>query len=150
MPKVISKKLFYSVLSVCLISLINCSSKKAHLTDLNRSLNTLQLAIKYALKGNVKLSSNSKTYFSPYHLPGMDINALANNKKKRARIIITISGNRRPYRITVAYVVEEYRFGKYRFDHYDKKRAKKYKKRIQEYLVSRPEQKDIIDDFQPY
>ena len=150
MQKTMFKKLACLILSFFIVNLTSCSSKKVYLSDLNRSLNTLQLAIKYALKGRAKLSSNSRTYFSPYHLPGMDINALATNKKRRGRVIISINGNRRPYRITIAYAVEEYRFGKYRFDYYDKEKAKKYKEKIQEYLVSRPEHRDLIDDFQAY
>ncbi len=152
MLKPVSKGFAYSILGICLISFLNgCASKRAYLKDLNRSRNTIHLAIKYALKGNVKkLSSNFRTYFSPYHLPGMDLNALTTNKKKRARVMISVHGNRRPYSITIAYIIEEYRFGKYRFDYYDRKRAGKYKEKIEEYLASRPEQKDIIDDFLPY
>ena len=151
MLSLIPKNFAYSVFVIPFICLGSCSSKKVYMEDLSRPLNTLHLAIKYALKGNIKkVSPNSRIYFSPYHSPGMDLNALPFDKEERAQVVINIRGTRRPYKISVAYIVEKYRRGKYRFDHYNKKRAKKYLEKIEEYLVSRPEQRDIIDDFTPY
>ena len=142
----------YSFLSICLLTFLSsCSSKKVYTEDLNRPLNTLHLAIKYALNGNIEtVSPNSRIYYSPYHSPGMDLNALPLEEEQRAKVIMGIRGTRRPYRISIAYRVEKYRKGKYRLHHYSKKMAKKYLKKLEEYLVSRPEQRDIIDDFTPY
>jgi hypothetical protein len=39
---------------------------------------------------------------------------------------------------------------KYKFNRYDKGLAKKYLEKVQSYLVSRPEERDLIDDFRPY
>ena len=142
----------YPFLGICLsILLSSCSSKRIYIKDLNRPLNTLHLAIKYALSGNVKkISPNSRIYYSPYHSPGMDLNALPLEEEHRARVIMSIHGIRRPYRISVIYKVEEYRRGRYRLHHYNRKITQKYIEKLEEYLVSRPEQRDIIDDFTPY
>lgn len=111
----------------------------------------MHLAVRYTLKDAIiKRSQNARSYYSRYHIPGTDPNALATNKKERAQVIITILGDRRPYTVSVLYQIEKRNGLDYTLDRYDKRLAQKYLDRVNEYLASRPEDRDVIDEFRPY
>ncbi len=132
---------------------VQCASNKnsARSGELNRPLKDLRRAVHYALKGKVKnQSENGRTYFSVYHRPGMDTRLSAHKQKERAQVAITILGDRRPYEVLVLYRVETLTGGKFSLSRYDKSLANQYLERVSEYLASRPEDRDIIDDFRPY
>ncbi len=133
--------------------LSGCAStfRGAQTEELLRPIETLNKAVYFTMKGSIlRQSENQRTYYSNYHIPGNDINAAATNKEKRAQVIMTILGDRRPYRILVLYRVEIKDGKSYSLDHYDKSRAQYYLDQLNEYLASRPEQRDMIDDFRPY
>lgn len=116
-----------------------------------RPLKDIRRAVNYALQGKVKnKSENNRTYYSKYHRPGKDIRLSATNQKERAQVVVTILGDRRPYQVTVLYRIDRLTNGKYHKDHYDKGLASKYLEKIETYLSSRPEERDIIDDFKAY
>ncbi len=132
---------------------ISCSTMTRGLQteDIRRSLKDVRKSIYYALKSDVKRKSeNGRTYFSKYHRPGEDLKISAYKHPERAQVALTILGDRRPYNVRVVYRIERLSGGKYKFDRYDNGLAAKYLKKVEEYLASRPEERDIIDDFRPY
>lgn len=120
--------------------------------EYSRSLDTLNKAVHSALNGAIlKQSSNLRTYHSLYHVPGKDINAGPQNRPERAQVIMTILGDRRPYQIQVRYRIEKRKGnGSYSYERSDQRLAEYYLSRVNEYLASRPEQRDMIDDFRAY
>lgn len=156
MLKTLGSHFDYAKSLLCLLILsshLGCStsSKSVQTDKINRSVNTLHRAITHVFDKYIKTKSkNARTYHTKYHYPGEDLGAAAYKKKKRARISITILGDRRPYRISILYRVDKLSGGKYQLSHYDKKLAKHYLERVETYLVSRPEGRDIIDDFRVY
>ncbi|MEM7645889.1 MAG: hypothetical protein AAF203_03165 [Pseudomonadota bacterium] len=156
MPKIINKtgKYFLWILaSLTFVALTACQSitKRAASDELLRSLNTLHSAAKYTLQDAVaRRSENTRTYFSKYHVPGMDLGAAAFNKKERGQVVISILGDRRPYNVYVLYRIEKLNGSKYKLDRYDKALAEKYLEKFNNYLLSRPKGRDVIDEFRPY
>ncbi len=135
------------------LTLSGCAStfRGVQTEEINRPLETLNKAVHFSMKGSIlKQSANLRTFHSNYHVPGTDINAAATNKPQRAQVIMVILGDRRPYRIHVLYRIEKRGSSGYSLDTYDKGRAQYYLDQINEYLASRPEQRDMIDDFRPY
>ena len=115
------------------------------------STSRLHQAARFALVDSIKSrSQNTRTYISHHHIPGTDVNALAKPGEDRGQVTIQILGDRRPYRLLVIYRVDKFEGGEYRFARYDKEIAQKFLKRMQDYLASRPVERDMIDDFRPY
>lgn len=119
--------------------------------DLDVPLIKLHQATAYTLQGNVlRKSANNRTYFSKYHAIGTDTNVGYGKKKERGQVVISLFGDGRPYTIAILYRIEGLDGGEFSLDRYDKDIAKKYLERINQYLASRPEDRDVIDDFRPY
>ena len=157
MLKLLRKRtIAYSWLTIWLAMLLlsaSCSSrsKAVRTQEINQPLRLAHQAAQYALTSAVlKKSENNRVYFSKFHLPGKDLSATHNGQLQRAQVFIAILGDRRPYVIEVIYRVEKYENGKYRLDYYDKSQAAKYLDMVNEYLASRPDGVDFIDDFRPY
>lgn len=116
-----------------------------------RSLSSLHKLVRKTMVGAIKKrSENTRVYHSKYHAVGMDINAGTAKKKERGQLIVSIMGDRRPYKVTFLYRIEKKMGGEFKFDRYDKSLALQYKERFDENLASRPEDRDVIDDFRPY
>lgn len=151
-----SRQTAYSWLTIWLATTLlstSCVSKtkSVRIQNVNQPLRVVHLAAQYALTGAIlKKSENGRLYFSKYHLPGKDLAVSHNGKLQRAQVIIAILGDRRPYVLEVSYRVEKYDNGKYRLDYYDKSQAQKYMDLVNEYLASRPDGVDVIDEFRPY
>ncbi len=119
--------------------------------ELRRPLNDIRKAIYVTMQGKVKRKSeNNRTYFSTFHRPGQDLRLTAYKQPERAQLAITILGDRRPYKVAVVYKIDKLSGGEYRFDRYDKSLARQYLDKVEKYLASRPEERDIIDDFRAY
>lgn len=119
--------------------------------EMNYPLIKLHQVTNHAMKGAVlRKSDNNRIYFSKYHAPGIDINAGVGKKKERGQLVISIFGDSRPYYLVVLYRIEVLDGGKFSLDRYDKGIAQKYLDQINQYLASRPEDRDVIDDFRPY
>ena len=150
-------KLFgYSKISLCLVILAMTSQcttagKGAISGELARPLKDVKKAVYFAFKGNVKRKSqNGRTYYSEYHRPGKNLSFSSKGQKERAILMITVLGDRRPYVVKTIYKVFKLSGGRFTTDRYDKKLAQHYLGLIEEYLASRPEERDVIDDFRPY
>ena len=116
-----------------------------------RPLNTLHKAVNYTMSGAIKRRSpNTRTYYSHYHKPGKDLNAGIAKGNERGQLVLSILGDRRPYKVVVLYKIDKLNGGKFKFDRYDKSLALHYRAKLKEYLASRPEERDVIDDFRPY
>ncbi len=119
--------------------------------EIMRPLKTVRKAVYSVFNGQVKSKSqNDRTYYSEWHRPGKSLKLSAYKQKQRARLSVTILGDRRPYKVAVIYRIEELKGREYSLKGYDNLTAKKYLRQIEEYLASRPEERDIIDDFRPY
>lgn len=145
----------YPMFLICLfvfLGLCGCVSSGGVESDpIMLSTNRLHQAARFALMDSIKSrSQNTRTYISHHHIPGTDVNALAKPGEPRGQVSIHILGDRRPYRLLVVYRVDKFEQGAYHFDRYDKKIAQKFLKRMQDYLASRPVERDMIDDFRPY
>lgn len=131
----------------------HCSTISHSITsdEIGRPLSAIRKAVYFVFKGQVKSKSqNDRTYYSEWHRPGKSLKLSAYKQKQRARLAVTILGDRRPYRVAVVYQVEELKGLDYQLKGYDKNTASLYLKKIEDFLASRPEERDIIDDFRPY
>ena len=127
------------------------NKKSLRIEKISQPLRIVRQTVEYAMIGAIKKKSeNRRIYFSKYHQPGKELVKSPTGNIKRAQLIIGILGGRSPYTVEVAYRVEKYENGKYRLSHYDKRLARKYYDFVQEYLASRPDGVDMIDDFRPY
>lgn len=148
----------YSKISLWVVTFLmatqcTSSSFKGGVTsdELRRPLNDIRRACYYALKNKVKSKSeNNRTLFSDYHRPGLDPRLKAYKTKERGQALITVIGDRRPYRVVVVYRVERREGSDYVFDRFDKGLAEQYLAKVEKYLASRPEDRDIIDDFRAF
>lgn len=102
--------------------------------------------------GGVRAKSpNGREIVGKFHPPDGDPFTNAVTHKVRAYAKISILGDRRPYTVTVSYIVEENDgSGNYQATEYDLERAKKILKDVRDYLVTRPDRDNFIDDFRPF
>ena len=129
----------------------SCSQKALHVTHLPYSLKKVRQAVRYALVGGLRnKSSNNRVYFSKYHPVGGQLSQNPQTSERRAQVVISILGDQRPYTLKVVYRVEEYSNGQFRLVSYDKDLAQKYLDYIREFLSSRPDDINFIDQFRPY
>ncbi len=136
-----------------LVTTAQCSSLGSGVEsdEILRPLKSVRKAVYYVFKGRVKRKSrNGRTYYSEWHRPGKSLKLSAYKQKERARLEVTILGDRRPYQVAVAYRVEELSGRDYELKGYDMNLAKKYLREIEDFLAARPEERDVIDDFRPY
>jgi hypothetical protein len=147
----------YSTALTCLFTysfiLTSCSTPRGGVTteELMRPISVLHRAVNSVMNGGIKSRSvNSRTYLSQFHAVGMDLNAGYKKKKERGQLEITILGDRRPYNINIIYRIESLVGSKFVFSRYDKSLASQYLSKLNEYLASRPEERDVIDGFKPY
>lgn len=156
MLRALTRRRDYSKIVGCLLILLlgtQCTSRSKGVSsaEIMRPLKAFRKSIYYALQNKIKnKSQNGRTYFSKYHRPGMDLNLSSYKHPERAQVVMTILGDRRPYKVLVYYKIDKLKGSKYSFNRYDKGLAKKYLERVETYLASRPEERDIIDDFRPY
>lgn len=130
-----------------------CASrtKRVQTEELQRSLRDVRTAIVYALDDKIaKRSLNNRTYYSKFHRPGESLSVTAYKQRERAQVVISILGDRRPYIVRVVYRIDRLRGSKFKVDRYDNGLASEYLEKVEQYLASRPEERDIIDDFRPY
>ncbi|MCB0377586.1 MAG: hypothetical protein KDD33_03775 [Bdellovibrionales bacterium] len=156
MRELTNKFAAYSRVVTCLVMttlLLSCTNKKktVNIQEINRPLTLVRKAVEYSLTGGLlKMSRNNRVYFSKYHKPGTDLNQAPGTSLRRAQVIIAILNGRRPYIVEVAYRIEKYANGGFVLSHYDQGLAKRYRDLVDEYLASRPEGGDLIDDFRVY
>ena len=157
MPKILAKHLSSLKLILglsLLVSSLGCSNVRGRgvsSEEFRRPIRDVRKAVYYAMQGNVpRKSENGRTFFSPWHKPGMDLNRSSYKQNERGQLRITILGDRRPYWVKVVYAIETLDGRKYSLNRYDIGIAKKYLSKVEEYLASRPEERDVIDDFRPY
>ena len=148
-------KAFGGGLLVLFLLLANLQCSHGHgvrTEELMIPLKDLKRAIHYALEDSVKTRSrNGRTYFSKYHSPGPNLKLSAHQQEARGQVSFSILGDRRPYQVVVEYTIEALGpDGKYRPKAHSKELAKGYLEKFQTYLASRPEERDIVDDFRPY
>jgi hypothetical protein len=96
-------------------------------------------------------SANGRELVSKYHSPNGDGYDYAATSAERAYSKLKILGERRPYNLQVHYIVEERNSkGIYQIKKYDEGKAQKVLKSLIDYLVTRPDREDFIDDFRPF
>jgi hypothetical protein len=96
-------------------------------------------------------SANGRELVSKYHSPNGDGYDYADTKPERAYSKLKILGERRPYTLQVQYIIEKRNSaGVYKTFDYDQAKADKVLKALIEYLVTRPDREDFIDDFRPF
>ena len=139
------------VVSFCLLTSCGHSSKTATVKDVRRSISTIYQAIEYGLPGGVfKRSRNNRVFFGHYHPPRGNPNVDARRKINRAQAVVYIMNEKRPYDVVIDYRVERYSGGSYSVIDRDQSHAEKIKRKIQDYLVSRPDKRSMIDDFRAF
>lgn len=117
----------------------------------NASVINIVKAFDKAAVGIRGRSTNGRELVSKYHSPNGDGYDYAATSPERAYSKLKILGSRRPYDLEVQYIVEE-RDGKgvYQIKKYDQGKAQKVLKGVIDYLVTRPDREDFIDDFRPF
>ena len=144
-PKVIACLLILFLSSQC----STARGGKSQETD--RALSTIHRVIKRTFANSIeKQSQNTRTYYSKYHAPGKNLLAGYLDKTYRGQLVASILGARRPYRVAFSYRVEKRVNGRFKLSNYDKNLARYYKDKFDDDLASRPDERDVIDDFRPY
>jgi hypothetical protein len=120
-------------------------------TSVNASVSQIIKAFDKAAIGLRGKSANGREVVSKYHTPGGDgyDNAATGSQRAFSRLIIL--GERRPYNLQIQYVIETKKSnGTYALQSYDQDKAQKVLKALMDYLVTRPDREDFIDDFRPF
>lgn|GEM_PF-2198923 len=121
------------------------------ITKLRRSLVTIIQAVEYGLPGGItERSQNERTFYSGYFPPNGNMRVDASTSKERARCKIMVYKAKRPYAISFRCKVQERGDGTYFDVGQSDELAQKVKKKFMEYLASRPEKTDFIDDFRVF
>ena len=119
--------------------------------DVRKPVVVIHKAIEYAMPGGIrKRSRNNRVFYGHYHPPGKNPKINARRKLIRAHAVIKILGDRRPYAIEIQYLIEKYKEGDYEVSKNDAGLADGVKKKLEDYLGSRPDNRDLIDDFRAF
>jgi hypothetical protein len=148
------KKLFYIYL-LFVASLTSCTSlNEGPFVDRKGVNSSVEGIIKAFDKGGIGIrgqSANGREIVTKYHSPKGDGYDNAATKTTRAYSRLRILGDRRPYTLQVQYVVEKRKdSGEYVVQSYDEEKAQKILKKLLDFLVTRPDREDFIDDFRPF
>jgi hypothetical protein len=135
--------------------IMGCTSMKqgtyAERKSVNASVSNIIKAFDKVAIGLRGRSANGRELVSKYHSPGGDGYDYAATSSKRAFSRLRILGERRPYNLQIQYVIESRNsMGVYSAQSYDQEKAQKILKDLMEYLVTRPDREDFIDDFRPF
>jgi hypothetical protein len=138
-----------------LVSTIGCASPPsgpfAERQTVNASVAGIIRSFDRAAVGIRGRSANGRELVSKYHSPSGDGYDYADTKAERAYAKLKILGERRPYTLQVQYIIEKRNSkGVYKLSNYDQEKAEKVLKGVIDYLVTRPEREDFIDDFRPF
>jgi hypothetical protein len=138
-----------------LMTALGCASPPsgpyAERDTVNASVSGIIRAFDRAAVGIRGRSANGRELVSKYHSPTGDGYDYADTKAERAYSKLRILGERRPYTLQVQFIVEKRNSkGVYRLVDYDEEKAEKVLKSLIDYLVTRPEREDFIDDFRPF
>lgn len=138
-----------------LVASIGCASPPsgpyAERNTVNASVSGIIRAFDRAAVGIRGRSANGRELVSKYHSATGDGYDYADTKAERAYSKLRILGERRPYTLQVQVIVEKRNSkGVYRMVDYDQEKAEKVLKGLIDYLVTRPEREDFIDDFRPF
>lgn len=139
---------FILVLSACAT---NQGGPYAERASVNASVQGIIKAFDKAAVGIRGRSANGRELVSKYHSPSGDGYDYAATNPQRASSKLRILGERRPYTLQIEYIIEERdSTGAYRITDYDQSKAQKVLKSLMDYLVTRPDREDFIDDFRPF
>ena len=133
--------------------ILGCSTPgEVTLESRNISLTQLQKMVIGALPlGQKDESLNGRDYKSKYFLPQKGTFVEAPNTSKRYQAMISILGDRRPYKISVRVDVEGRRpDGTYALLKHDEGLAHVIIRRIQSTLNKRRDNRNVIDDFHAF
>jgi hypothetical protein len=138
-----------------LMTVFGCASPPsgpyAERDTVNASVSGIIRAFDRAAVGIRGRSANGRELVSKYHSATGDGYDYADTKAERAYSKLRILGERRPYTLQVQFIVEKRNSkGVYRMVDYDQEKAEKVLKSLIDYLVTRPEREDFIDDFRPF
>ncbi len=135
--------------------LVSCTSMtegdSAQKKGVNASVTSVLKAFDHAAIGLRGKSTNGREVVSRYHTPGGNGITLDPKNPKRAFAKLRILGERRPYTLQIQYIIEKRDgSGNYTTQSYDQEKATQILKSLIDYLVTRPDREDFIDDFQPF
>jgi hypothetical protein len=145
---------FLSLSLVLIFSLCACNSMHGSFVEkksVNSSVHGLMKAFDRATTGLRGKSANGREIVSRYQIPGSSSFENAGSKNVRAYSRLLILGDRRPYTIQIQHVIEERgETGSYEVKGYDDAVASQTLKKVIEYLVTRPDKEDFIDDHKVF
>lgn len=141
-------------LSTTFLLILGCSStsdKYVERKKVNYSVEAIVKAYERATTGIRGRSQNGRELISKYHSLKGDIYDNAYNKKERAYSKLSILGDRRPYVLKVYYIVEQRtEEGAYEIVDYNEESAHRILDKMVEFLVTRPDKDDFIDDYRAF
>lgn len=118
---------------------------------MNSSVAGLIKAFDRATTGLRGKSANGREIVSRYQIPGSQSRENAGMQRERAYSRLLILGDRRPYTIQVQHVIEtKTSGGSYELKAYDETVAQDVMKKMLQFLVTRPDREDFIDDFKTF
>jgi hypothetical protein len=130
-----------------------CVSKGVEIGDVMVHMTGVRQAIQESAPSIRKQSQNGRELTTEYFTPNQ-MDEPAENKRERAYALITILGERRPYKVDVKVFreIREKNDGvvSYRNTGMDFHLAEKLAKTIRAAIAVRPEDRSFIDDFKPF
>lgn len=145
----------YNILFAIVFSYVcGCASSPERFVErkkVNHSVDAIIKAYERSTTGIRGRSQNGRELISKYHSLKGDVYDNAYNKKERAYSKLSILGDRRPYVLRVLYVIEERtESGSYEVVEYNEESAHRILDKMVEFLVTRPDKDDFIDDYRAF
>lgn len=135
-----------------LLNLVSCATRSVSIDELDMSLVELyKIAIEALPLGKRSESINGREFYSVYFTVQKGEYEEARGAATRSYARISVLGDRRPYNIEVAVIVERKNSGgEYTQSGYDTSLARVISRRIQNVLYKRRDDRNIIDDFRVF
>ncbi|MEI7973045.1 MAG: hypothetical protein WCH11_01620 [Bdellovibrio sp.] len=140
---------FIFFVAACLTFLSSCQSRGHRIEDVDRSVLDLRRVIESAMGDSVEISKNGRVFRSKTQSrsgSGED----GGEYSERFYDVVTVLGDRRPYRILVQSMSQSRLANGYSAFRYDSKRSRDFGLVIQMKLSQSRGDKNFIDDFRPF
>lgn len=134
---------------IFLLNLTGCATGTVSIDELNMSLVELHQIATSALPLGKRLESpNGREFYSSYFVVRNGEYKEVEGSSSRGYAIISVLGDRRPYKIEVAVIIETKNSGgEFNKSGYDERLARVISRRIQKILYKRRDDRNIVDDF---
>lgn len=139
--------IFFS--AVCLVFFSSCQNLGHRIEDVDRAILDLRRVIESAMGDSVEISKNGRVFRSKIQSRARSGDN-SGEYSERSYDVVTVLGDRRPYRILVQSMSQQRLANGYSAFRYDPKRSRDFGLVIQMRLSQSRGDKNFIDDFRPF